>query len=165
LYFSNVKWLCTLIFSALLISAQAQTAKYQRFSELDSFLNNTNDTLYIINLWATWCKPCIEELPYFEQVNTTFANKNVRVILLSVDAESRWESNLEPFLKNKTLTCDVWSIYKDKPADWIDKIEPSWQGTIPGTLMFNNARQISYFHDREITYEELTLKINELLNK
>src|SRR5688572_595506 len=49
------------------------------------FLNADNDTTYIVNFWATWCKPCVEELPHFEQLYQEYKDKKVRLILVSLD--------------------------------------------------------------------------------
>lgn len=90
------------LFSCLLIlflglQLKAQNYSIKSFNEVDSFLNNTNDTLYIINFWATWCKPCIEELPNFEKVNALSSERNVKVILVSLDSETNRKEVLNPF--------------------------------------------------------------------
>ena len=58
---------------------------YEKFSELESLFQFENDTTYVINFWATWCKPCIEELPYFESLHKKYQDKKVRVVLVSLD--------------------------------------------------------------------------------
>ncbi|MBK9457129.1 MAG: redoxin domain-containing protein [Bacteroidetes bacterium] len=63
-----MKWLCTLILFAAMQVVTAQRVEYKTFAEVDSFFETSNDTLYVINFWATWCKPCIEELPSFEKL-------------------------------------------------------------------------------------------------
>ncbi len=149
---------CIIIFLTLQLKAQNYSVK--SFSEVDSFLNNTNDTLYIINFWATWCKPCVEELPGFEKVNALSAERNIKVILVSLDSETSRKRSLEPFLERNKLTSEIWVMPDKKPIDWIDKINPLWQGSIPATYIFNNAKNISVFDEHPFTYEELMTKIN-----
>ncbi|MBK7036950.1 MAG: TlpA family protein disulfide reductase [Chitinophagales bacterium] len=153
------------LFSCLLIlflglQLKAQNYSIKSFNEVDSFLNNTNDTLYIINFWATWCKPCIEELPNFEKVNALSSERNVKVILVSLDSETNRKRSLEPFLERNKLTSEIWVMPDKKPIDWIDKINPTWQGSIPATYFFNNVKDIHVFNEHPFTYEELMTKIN-----
>lgn len=147
-----------LLFAAGLIRAQNFSAI--PFSSFEKFLDTKNDTLYIINFWATWCKPCIEEMPYFEQVNNEKGSDKLRVILVSVDTETRWKSSLEPFISNKNIGSEVWSFYNDKPVDWIDRISPQWNGSIPATLFLYNGQKT--FYEKEFTYDELHNIIQQL---
>jgi len=159
-----MKWMCTLIICFCLTNSHAQSVEYKTFAAVDSFLDNRNDTLYIVNFWATWCKPCIEELPLFDSVTAQNKNTPIKVILISLDAQIRWEDNLVPFLNNHAIQSTVWAIYKERPTDWIDLVDPRWQGTIPATLMFNNARQINYFHETSFTEATLNEKLKELIH-
>ena len=65
------------------------------YSKIDLSVDKT----YVINFWATWCAPCVKELPYFEEVNKEFKDKNTEVILVSLDFPSQIESKLKPYLK------------------------------------------------------------------
>lgn len=142
----------------------AQQVSYKTFAEVDSFLHGTQDTTYVINLWATWCKPCVAELPYFGQADSIFEGKAVRIILLSLDAQNRWESALIPFLDTHDLQAEVWAMYAERPADWIDRIAPEWSGAIPGTLIFNPARSKRIFIENEIDLDTLTSEIQNILH-
>lgn len=156
----KVKFFSGFIIIFFTLQVRAQNYSVKSFGEVDSFLNNTNDTLYVINFWATWCKPCIEELPGFEKLNALSADRNIKVILISLDSETNRKRSLEPFLERNKLTSEIWVMPDKKPIDWIDKINPAWQGSIPATYMFNNAKNISEFQEQPFTYEELKAKIN-----
>src|SRR5690606_6809447 len=49
------------------------------------YFQKKNDSIYVINFWATWCKPCIKELPAFEKIASEYADKKVKVLLVSLD--------------------------------------------------------------------------------
>ncbi|MBC8173595.1 MAG: TlpA family protein disulfide reductase [Chitinophagales bacterium] len=147
----------SLFFSSEIFS---QNFKKVPFDELEQFLASDNDTLYIVNFWATWCKPCLEEMPYFEQIGLEKKNEKVKVILVSVDTESRWEASLSPFITKRNVQSEVWSLYNKKPGDWIDRISPQWSGAIPGTLFMINGKK--YFYEKEFTYEELIATIQSI---
>ena len=58
---------------------------YEDFEDFAPLLELNNDTVYVINFWATWCGPCVEEMPYFEQLHARMAEKPVKVLLVSMD--------------------------------------------------------------------------------
>ena len=80
-------------------SAQSFTV-YDSMPQLESRIENAKDTTLVINFWATWCKPCIEELPCFEELRERYIGQNVLVILVSLDFKSQLEKKFIPFLKD-----------------------------------------------------------------
>ena len=67
------------------------------YNGLDPLLHKDNDTTYVVNFWATWCKPCVAELPYFEQLTETYKGQKVKVLLVSLDFSKQIESKLLTF--------------------------------------------------------------------
>lgn len=156
-----MKFILAILFSVISMhQLSAQQYAVKSFEEFEKFIANTNDTLYVINFWATWCKPCIEELPNFEQLNRE--NKNIKIILVSLDGQSVWEKSLQPFLVNNKIESTVWVMPDKKPVDWIDRIDNRWQGSVPGTLFLNNAAGIKIFEEHPFTYDQLLEKIKSI---
>ncbi|MFI5171418.1 MAG: TlpA disulfide reductase family protein [Chitinophagales bacterium] len=151
-----MKFIFSVILLMMLDSATGQAYKLRQFEDVTAFVANNNDTLYVINFWATWCKPCVEEIPSFEKLNEAYSGKPVKIILLSLDTEKQWEGSLVPFLQKNNLKTEVWVMPNKKPVDWIDQINPKWQGSIPATFIFNNNKNISIFEEHPFTYEELS---------
>jgi len=131
------------------------------FSELEPLLNYKNDTTYIINFWATWCKPCIEELPLFEELLKIHKNKKVKITLVSLDMPDNLKSHLIPFVKNNSLVSQV--ILLDDPYEntWIPKVDKSWSGAIPATLIYNKRKRA--FFEQSFTKEVLSKEISKFL--
>ena len=113
---------------------------YNKFAALEPLFRFDNDTTYVVNFWATWCKPCIEELPYFEEFNTTSENKKVKVVLVSLDFPKKLESSLIPFVKKEKLKSKVLVLLDGKYNDWIDKVSPNWSGAIPATYIYRRNK-------------------------
>ncbi|HRH67430.1 MAG TPA: TlpA family protein disulfide reductase, partial [Bacteroidia bacterium] len=82
---------------------QAQNFRSIPASELISETQKTDDTLYVMNFWATWCKPCIEELPAFEDANSIYQTKKVKITLINLDFNSRVNDLVLPFIERKNL--------------------------------------------------------------
>ncbi|MEO9510790.1 MAG: TlpA disulfide reductase family protein [Flavobacteriaceae bacterium] len=131
------------------------------FEGFKPLLNKEDDKTYIINFWATWCKPCIEELPYFEQVNAEQSDNGVEVILVSLDMPSMWKSRLEPFVEKKGLKSTVVILDDPKQNDWIPKVAEEWGGGIPATLIYNKDSRS--FYEQGFTYEELNTALNKFI--
>ena len=131
------------------------------FNGLEPLLNRKDDKTYIINFWATWCKPCVEEMPYFEKTFAEQKDNGVEMILVSLDMPSMWKKRLEPFVKEKKLKGEVVILDDPKMNDWIPKIDEDWQGGIPATLIYNKDNRIFYPHG--FTYEELNTELNKFI--
>jgi len=146
-------------------SAQNESVKVINKKDLEKILSNPSDTVYILNLWATWCKPCIMELPYFEKVNIDFKGSNVKVILMSLDFKEDLDEKVLTFLKKKNVQSEVLLLDETDYNSWIDTVEKSWAGAIPITLIFNNSKKIRHFIDHEVEAGELEGIINKYINK
>ena len=131
------------------------------FDGLENYIKPQNDTIYIVNFWATWCKPCIEELPYFEKINEEYGSKNVKVILVSMDMSKQVLSRLIPFLEKNKIKSEV-VLLNDVDADaWINKVDPSWSGALPATLIYNSKKRL--FFEQSFTYQTLLEQLNTFL--
>ena len=116
-------------------------------------INSQTDTLYVVNFWATWCKPCIEELPYFEQAGKNYLSKKVKILLISVDFLSEKEK-VSRFSEKKLFQNEVYLLNAGNPNSWINQIEKSWDGAIPATIMYKDGRKV-FFKEGERTQAEL----------
>jgi len=131
------------------------------FSELEPLLNKKNDTTYVVNFWATWCKPCIKELPFFEQLGKQYASKNVKVILVSLDFPDKLETQVIPFVKARDLKSEVVLLDDPDANNWIPKVDKDWSGAIPATLIYNDKGR--NFYEKSFTFEELETELNTIL--
>ncbi|MDO6390479.1 TlpA disulfide reductase family protein [Pontibacter sp. BT731] len=158
-----LKQLILLLTIALLtsVATQAQTVTTIKFDQLQELRQAPHDTLYVVNFWATWCKPCIKEMPYFEAAHAQYKDQPVRVILVSMDAVQDKEKRVLPFVQKRKLQSRLYLLDEPDGNTWIDRIEPKWSGAIPATMFFNNKRGQYEFIEREISEKEL----QELITK
>jgi thiol-disulfide isomerase/thioredoxin len=141
----------------------AQTPRVIKWPELERQLNIKSDTTYVINFWATWCKPCIKELPHFDNLEKTFEGKKIKVLLVSLDFKRQLETTLRPYLEKNGVVSEVVLIDEPDYNSWIDKVDPSWSGAIPATLILNNRTGVRNFYEQEFTSEELYKTVKPLL--
>jgi thiol-disulfide isomerase/thioredoxin len=112
-----------------------------------------NDTLYVVNFWATWCDPCVKELPYFQAESKKYGHSKVKMIFVSLNSQKEF-AKVQQFVIDKSLGPEVLLLNGGNPNDWIDKIDSSWSGAIPATVMYKHAKKL-YFHEGELTQPEL----------
>ncbi len=157
----------TTVFVALLAYAFAykpvQKPEVITLEQLQKKVLQKNDsTLYVVNFWATWCQPCIVELPYFEAAGKKFAGKKVKVLLVSLDFMSEKERVIK-FADVKKLESTVYHLNAGNPNSWIDKVDNSWSGAIPATAMYKNGEKI-FFREGDFTQQELDSLIQTKIN-
>ncbi len=132
------------------------------FDELnEQWLQRNDDKVYVYNFWATWCKPCVKELPYFEQAHENYKDKNVEMVLVSLDFPKQKTTKLIPFIEEHQLKSKVVHFDAKKPNQWIDKVNPAWSGSIPATLI--RHKEEVKFHEGTMNYEELSQMIEAFL--
>ncbi|MBT8261642.1 MAG: TlpA family protein disulfide reductase [Bacteroidia bacterium] len=132
------------------------------FEGLDrALLQKNNDTTYVVNFWATWCKPCVKEMPYFEKVGAEYAKDKVKVVFVSLDFPDRLEPLVVPFIEKNKIRSEVVLLDDADANSWIPKVSDEWQGAIPATLMFNNKKRA--FFERSFTFEELEKEVQSIL--
>lgn len=129
------------------------------FEGFEKFLNRKDDKVYVINFWATWCAPCVKELPYFEKLNSEYEVKNVEVILVSLDFPHLYDSKLKPFIEKKKLKSKVIALDDVDMNTWIPKVDGSWSGSLPATMIYKNEN--SKFFEQSFTYEELEKEVKQ----
>lgn len=130
------------------------------FNGLEKFLSAKDDKTYVVNFWATWCAPCIKELPYFEKLNKEYS-EDVEVILVSLDFPSKYESKLKPYIKKNNLQSKVVALNDVDSNTWIPKVDESWTGAIPATIIFNKDKR--KFYERSFNYDELKTEVEQFL--
>ncbi len=159
-YFILVLIMAFIAFSAPVFG---QKIEYIKTPGLEKILKNPQNKLLVINFWATWCSPCVSEIPVFEKMAKFYDPSKVRFLLISLDFPSQIEKQLIPFLQKNKITIDVAVMMDLDYNSWIDKVDPQWQGDIPATLFLNNSTKARFFHSGEVNESELKKYINSLL--
>lgn len=132
------------------------------FDGLEPLLNKQGDKVYVVNFWATWCAPCLKELPHFEKLNANYTEKNVEVLLVSLDFPFNYDKKLKPFIKEHNLQSKVVALDDTDMNSWMPKISEEWTGAIPITIIYNKDKR--QFYERTFTYNELENEIKQFLN-
>lgn len=132
---------------------------YEGFAPL---LNKDTDSIYIYNFWATWCKPCIEEMPFFERILDKQNEAPIGLTYVSLDMPTMWQKQLVPFVQQKNLKGKVVILDDPNMNNWIPRVNEKWGGGIPATLIYKQQHRV--FREGGYTYEELSQIIDSIQN-
>jgi thiol-disulfide isomerase/thioredoxin len=167
--FSSIT-LCTMKKSFLLLailltftSAFSQEIKKVKIDELARMIDTSSSPL-IINFWASWCQPCIHEIPWFEKAVAEVKDKNVKIILVSLDFANDYKNKtLQKFVKTQGYSSKVVWLDETNANVFCPKIDSSWDGAIPVTLMVNNHKKYRQFYGTQLKEERFKLELAKLI--
>lgn len=122
--------------------SRAQEVEVIKFPDLEKIISEQDGKVKVINFWATWCKPCIKELPYFEALQQEKEGKDLQVYLISFDDVENLENRVKPFIEKRNISSSVKLLDETDYNAFIDKIDPSWSGAIPATLVISGKSRL-----------------------
>jgi peroxiredoxin len=140
----------------------AEPVKLDTITEngLKDLLKNNTDKLLLINVWATWCGPCVAEFPDLVNINRMYRRRDFKFISISADEPSKHNKALE-FLKSQQASNTNYIFNIEDKYKLIEAVDPKWQGALPYTLIVEPGGKIVYAHDGAIDPYELKKKIVE----
>lgn len=152
----RVGWAWLLTLYCFGISAQVDPVRNLSKEEFQLLCAGPAGQSVIINFWATWCGPCMEELPWFEILKKEVPG--LRIILVNLDFEKEVKSKVVPLLENGYKHCEVYRIQGLNADDWMPLVEPAWSGAIPATLILNSGKR-KFFEQKFESYDSLKKEI------
>ncbi len=154
--------LLSCLLSFVCLSKKVEVVNYTQLQKQAE--SKTNDTLYVVNFWATWCKPCVQEMPFFEEAASKFSSQKVKIIYVSLNSLKELPA-VEKHIEAKNIQNHVFLLNAGNPNDWVDKIDKTWSGSIPATIMYKGGKKV-FFKEGEFTQEEINSVItNKNQNK
>ena len=142
---------------------QAQNIPFIKADQITRWKTADTDTTYVLNFWATWCGPCVEELPSFEKLNRKYAGQKVKVILISTDFKLNVEKSVKSFVQRKKLKSEVVFMDESNPNNYVNLVDTTWSGAIPATLIVSRRKNVAAFFEKQLTYKELRAVIKKAL--
>lgn len=140
----------------------AQALRTYDFKAFEPYLNRENDSVYVVNFWATWCAPCVKELPHFKNASEKYKDQKVRILLVSLDMRKEVEPTLMPFVEKNGIGHLAVHLHEPDADSWIPKVSPQWSGALPATLIYSAKKR--KFYERSFSAPGLENEINSFLN-
>ncbi|HUR67575.1 MAG TPA: thioredoxin domain-containing protein [Chitinophagaceae bacterium] len=154
---------------ALLVGTiSGQTIKKVKITEVEKIIKESKTPL-IINMWATWCGPCVEEIPYFisevRDHNSSLAAgaDSIQLLLVSLDFKEAFPKDIASFVEKRNFAARIFWLDETNADYFCPKVDAKWQGAIPATLFINNKTGYRNFFEEKISHEELKKQITAIL--
>src|SRR5436190_5474189 len=156
----KIFFIITLSFISAAISAQG--VKGVKVTELAKTINESKTPL-IVNFWATFCVPCIQEMPYFQEMARQYKSQNLSLLFVSLDLREAYPTKVNEMAKKLNLTSPVVWLNETNADYFCPKIDTGWSGGMPSSLFVNNATGYHKFFEDQLSKEKLEKEIHEMI--
>ena len=144
--------------------ANAQVIRKVKITDVIK-MADTSSVPLVVNFFATWCRPCVEELPWFEKLIPNYKDKGVKLLLVSLDYSDDYPKGIAAFAKKKGINSQIVWLDETDANYFCSKIDMRWQGTIPVSLMVNNKQKIKSFYDHQLGEYQLKTTLDKLVGE
>ncbi len=145
-------------------NANATIEVLDQFSELQAMIDAGDHDVLVLNFWSTSCAPCLKEMPHFNKLNAEYRDKKVKILLVSLEKAKRLDTHIHPFVKKLAIIPEVVVLTDPNYNIWTDKINTSWYGALPATLIIKGEQRNFRFGSYE-TYKELQVDVDRFLQQ
>jgi thiol-disulfide isomerase/thioredoxin len=143
-------------------TAFSQPVKKVKVTEVEEYVKNSDHPI-VLNCWATWCAPCIEEIPYFMETVKKYSDQKVELLLVSLDFATSYPNKIQELIKKKKFDATFFWLNETNADYFCPKIDPKWDGTLPSTLFVNPKTGYRQFFGRPMTDRQVELEVKKLV--
>ena len=138
----------------------AEPVKIDTINEqgIKDLLKNNSDKLRLINVWATWCGPCVTEFPEFITINRMYRRRDFEFVSISADEPGKKDKALK-FLQQQQASSTNYIFTNEDKYKLIELIDPAWQGALPYTILVEPGGKIVYAKQGAINPAEMKKRI------
>ena len=136
----------------------------ETFLELQAMINDKDHEVTVLNFWSTTCAPCLIEMPHFNELETAYRDKKVKILLVNLEKETRLDNHIYPFVQKLGIIPEVMVLTDPNYNVWTDNIDESWYGALPATLILKGDQRNFKFGSYK-TYEELKADVDKILTQ
>ena len=147
------------------LNINAQSVVKMSINDVQELINSKDDgTVLILNFWATFCKPCVAEIPDFISITAAEKSQKVKLILISLDDKNAYPKKLRAFARRNHFANNLAWLNETDADSFLPKIDPSWSGSIPATLFINKKTGARKFVEGEMNAIEFKKALVEIIN-
>ena len=156
------KCLTLLMIVIVAVTTHGQEIKSVKITGLEKLIAESKTPL-IINFWATWCKPCLEEIPYFMDEAKKHSKDSLQFLLVSLDMKEAFPAQIKKTIEKRKIIVPVYWLDETNADYFCPKVDPKWSGAIPASLFINNKTGYRKFFEEQLSQEDLQQEIKGLL--
>ena len=145
--------------------ANAQSIPSWKITDVVNYYSKKTDSVYVINFWATFCKPCIAEIPYLQRITKQYEDEKVKLLLVSLDLAAYYPARIAKFAKTNNFTANITWLNETDADYFCTIIDKKWSGSIPATLFVNSRSGYKKFFEQELSAAEFELELKKAIGK
>ena len=145
-------------------TTEAQDIQKWKLSDLKTAIKKA-DKPTIYNFWATFCLPCLEEVPYFQQLVKKYDSLGVRLVFISLDPSENYPQKLKSFTTKHNFKYPVKFLDETDADAFCPAVDKNWSGAIPATLFINNKSGYRKFFEEQLSRVQLEKEIKLMIGK
>lgn len=158
------KFLLAILFMIFFQVSEAQTITKWKVDDLKTAIQKA-DKPTIFNFWATFCKPCIEEMPHFQELAKKYESYGVQLILVSLDLPEAYPVKIEKFAARQRLSGLIPYLDETDADIFCPIVDKSWSGAIPASLFINHKTGYRKFYEEQLSKEKLEKEIRAMMGE
>jgi thiol-disulfide isomerase/thioredoxin len=145
-------------------NSHAQSIPKWKLNDLKTAISKTEKPT-IFNFWATFCKPCVAEIPYFQQLVKKYEKEGVELVLISLDLSEAYPKQISSFATKYKFTSPIKFLAETNADLFCPAVDESWSGAIPASLFVNNKTGYRKFFEEQLSKEKLEKEIKAMIKK
>ena len=157
------KILFFVVISSFATTIHAQSIPKVKMDDVVKRFSQKNDTIYVVNFWATFCKPCVAEIPGFLTVTQKYKTQKVKLILVSLDLPSYYPAKIARFAKDKNFNAEIMWLNETNADHFCPMIDAKWSGAIPATIIINAKSGSKKFFEEEMSAEKFEMELSGMM--
>ncbi len=158
----QLKVLALILFTFGIFFCEAQTISSWKITDVRKYIDNS-DSVLVVSFWATFCKPCTEEIPYLESISAKYKDHKVKVLLVSLDLPDFFPGKIESFVNKSNYTSQVVWLNETNADYFCPKIDKGWFGEIPCTYIVNTKKAYRKFIGEQMKSEQFEIELKKAL--
>jgi thiol-disulfide isomerase/thioredoxin len=143
-------------------SVKAQDIASWKVKDVKNYIDKS-DSILVINFWATFCVPCVEEIPYLQSISNKYKDQKVKLLLVSLDLPSFYPNKIKTFDNEHEVNSEVVWFNETNANYFCPAIDKSWSGVIPATIFINKKTGYKKFIEEQMTPEQFEAELKKAL--
>ena len=153
----------TLLITSFSFFAKSQSIPSWKIEDVINRYSKSTDSVYVVNFWATFCKPCVAEIPYLQSISSKYLNQKVNLLLVSLDLPAFYPGKIGNFARTNNFTAPIVWLNESDADHFCPMIDKKWTGSIPATVFVNAATGYKRFIESSMTEEQFEIELKEAI--
>jgi thiol-disulfide isomerase/thioredoxin len=150
------------LFAAFHLKSNAQKIEKWKITDVANLIEKS-DSILVINFWATFCVPCIEEIPDLIKYTNLHKNDKVKLYLISLDLPEYYPNKIKRFVAKKKFNINIAWLEETNADYFCPIVSEQWSGAIPATLIVNTKKGYRQFYEKKLSSTEIKKAIEAAL--